>query len=57
MVNGSEFYGDNNPITLSTPSNGATNVNPNVTLDWSSLDGITFYDYQVDVIPSFNLPN
>ena len=48
------FTVTNSPITLSTPSNGATNVNPNVTLYWSSQDGINYYDYQVDVSPSFN---
>ena len=41
-------------ITLSSPSNGATNQAPSVSIDWSSLSGITYYDYQLDTTPDFN---
>ena len=41
-------------VSLSSPSNGATNQNPNVTIDWNTVYGITYYDYEVDTTSDFN---
>ncbi|MFH2142621.1 MAG: T9SS type A sorting domain-containing protein [Bacteroidota bacterium] len=37
-----------------SPASGATNQLPNVTIDWSFLSGIIYYDYEIDTTPSFN---
>ncbi|HPY80865.1 MAG TPA: hypothetical protein PK548_03380, partial [Bacteroidales bacterium] len=44
------------PVILSSPSNGSVNQNINVTLSWNSIDGIDYYDYQLDTTPNFNSP-
>jgi len=41
-------------ITLVSPGNGALNQAPVVTLDWSSMTGNDFYDYQYDTTALFN---
>lgn len=43
-----------NTVFLSSPSNGATDRNPNVALSWSSISGLTHYDYQYDTSPTFD---
>ena len=46
-----------NTVFLSNPSNGATDRNPNVALSWSTITGLTHYDYQYDTSPEFDSPN
>ncbi len=41
-------------LSNTSPSNGAINQAPNVSIDWSTLSGITYYDYQLDTTPDFN---
>jgi Secretion system C-terminal sorting domain len=43
-------------ISLVAPTNGATNQSANEILDWSSLSGLTFYDFQWDTTANFNSP-
>jgi hypothetical protein len=43
-------------IFLVTPANGALSQAPNEILDWSSLSGLTNYDYQWDTTANFNSP-
>ncbi|HHU47239.1 MAG TPA: hypothetical protein GXZ40_05000, partial [Bacteroidales bacterium] len=50
------FTTRNTPPTLSSPSNNAMNQNPNVTLSWNSISGISYYDYVLDTTPNFNSP-
>jgi hypothetical protein len=50
------FTVTNNPILLSSPSNNSINQPINVTLNWNSLNGIYYYDYQLDTTPTFNSP-
>jgi hypothetical protein len=33
--------------TLLSPTNGAVNINPNVTLYWNSFNDITYYDIRI----------
>jgi hypothetical protein len=44
-------------VTLSSPSNGATNRPVSQNLDWSSVTGNTGYLYQIDNDPTFNTSN
>ena len=41
-------------VYLYTPTNGTTGCYPNITIDWTSVDGITNYDYQIDITLDFN---
>ena len=42
--------------TLVSPSNGASNLGGQVTLDWNGVTGNTGYLYEYDTVPSFNSP-
>ncbi len=42
--------------TLVSPSNGATNTNVYLYLDWAHVSGNHGYIYQLDISPSFNSP-
>jgi hypothetical protein len=42
------------PPTLSSPANNAIDRNPNVTLYWNSITGVSYYDYEIDTTPNFN---
>ncbi|GAB4281311.1 MAG: hypothetical protein Kow0068_05750 [Marinilabiliales bacterium] len=41
-------------LTHTSPADGATNQMPDVTLDWSYMSGIIYYDYELDTTPMFN---
>jgi Secretion system C-terminal sorting domain len=41
-------------IGLYSPADGATNQDVNVQLDWSTVNGITYYDVEIDTVPTFN---
>ncbi|MFH0895476.1 MAG: T9SS type A sorting domain-containing protein [Bacteroidota bacterium] len=43
-----------NNVTLSSPTNNATNLNANAFLDWNSVSGITNYDVEIDTSAAFN---
>ncbi|MCD4793133.1 MAG: T9SS type A sorting domain-containing protein [Bacteroidales bacterium] len=45
-----------NTITQSSPTNGATNQNPQTAVYINPKTGIDFYDYQVDTSANFNSP-
>ncbi len=42
--------------TLATPDSGVTNVTQPIVLDWSDVDGITYYDLELDTSASFATP-
>lgn len=44
-------------IGLVAPSNGAIDQVPNVMLDWSGITGITNYQYEIDVVNTFDSPD
>ncbi|HHU47505.1 MAG TPA: hypothetical protein GXZ40_06380, partial [Bacteroidales bacterium] len=50
------FTVSNGVISLSSPSNNAIDRNPNVTLYWNSITGVSYYDYEIDITPNFNSP-
>lgn len=57
IVLGIFVFLDSNAInvpTLSSPSSGASNVNPNIALMINTVAGATYYDYQLDTVPTFN---
>ncbi|HPE99733.1 MAG TPA: hypothetical protein PKY63_03610, partial [Bacteroidales bacterium] len=43
-------------VSLVSPSNGATGQDVNPYLDWSIVDGITYYDVEIDTTASFSSP-
>ncbi|HOS47754.1 MAG TPA: T9SS type A sorting domain-containing protein [Bacteroidia bacterium] len=43
-------------IDLTTPFDGASNLNPSLEFDWTSLNGIFFYEIEIDTLSSFNSP-
>jgi hypothetical protein len=53
--NTSEFFTDNT-VFLNNPPDGSW-TECAVTLDWLAHAGVDFYDYQVDVLGSFNSPS
>ncbi|MEI6766116.1 MAG: hypothetical protein WCM76_10765, partial [Bacteroidota bacterium] len=50
------YFTTTDQLTQVSPSNGSTNQTPDVMLDWSSLSGITYYDYEYDTVSTFNSP-
>ncbi len=45
-----------NTLTPSSPSNGATHQNTNITLYINTVMSATQYDYMLDTIPIFDSP-
>jgi len=43
-------------VTLGNPSNNATKVMPNTDILWTALTGVTFIDYQLDTVATFDSP-
>jgi Secretion system C-terminal sorting domain len=43
-------------IDLTTPFDGSSNLNPSVEFDWTSLNGIFFYEIELDTLSTFNSP-
>jgi Secretion system C-terminal sorting domain len=46
-----------NELSLSSPSNGATNQFPKIFLNWSTSGGVTNYQAQLDITSAFNSSN
>ena len=45
-----------NNVSLVSPSNGATGQDVNPYLDWNTVNGITYYDVELDTTASFSSP-
>jgi hypothetical protein len=46
-----------NTVYLSSPSNNSTNRAVNQVLSWNSISGLTYYDYQYDIVSTFDSEN
>ncbi len=44
-------------VTLSYPSNGATNIYNSTELSWNSISGSSYYTYYADIVPTFDSPD